>query len=87
MPLRSQGLRLSFRLRGKMSRVYQITEEDLEQVSSLDFSDLGRYYILVAGCIQFVEDEQQALLYQQTLEQAIEAFAEIDRWNDLGYLD
>ena len=41
--------------------VLQITEEDIDRSSRLERSDLGRYYILVSGCIHFVENEASGL--------------------------
>lgn len=38
-----------------MSHVYHITPDDLDRFETLETSDVGRPYILVAGCIHFVD--------------------------------
>lgn len=38
-----------------MSHVYHITPDDLGRFETLEPSDAGRPYILVAGCIHFVD--------------------------------
>ena len=38
-----------------MSRVYHIAPDDLDRFETLEPSDVGRPYILVAGCIHFVD--------------------------------
>lgn len=43
--------------------IYKVTEEDVGY-SGFELSDIGRYYFLVSGCIQFCEkpdDEVEAL--------------------------
>lgn len=44
-------------------RVYRITETDLDYWETLEPSDVGRFYILVNGCIQFVEEKDVIKLY------------------------
>lgn len=39
--------------------IYQITDDDLERFETLDPDDVGRLYIIVCDCIQFVESEEQ----------------------------
>ena len=38
-----------------MSHVYHITPDDLDRFETLEPSDVGRPYVLVAGCIHFVD--------------------------------
>jgi predicted GIY-YIG superfamily endonuclease len=38
-----------------VSHVYHITPDDLDRFETLEPSDVGRPYILVAGCIHFVD--------------------------------
>ena len=38
--------------------VYQITREDIARSSTLEDSDMGRYYIVFNGTIQFVTDKE-----------------------------
>jgi hypothetical protein len=38
-----------------MSHVYHITPDDLDRFETLESSDVGRPYVLVAGCIHFVD--------------------------------
>lgn len=40
---------------------YQIEEADLDHYETLEESDVGRWYILINGSIQFVEDRQTGL--------------------------
>jgi hypothetical protein len=38
-----------------MSHIYHITPDDLDRFETLEPSDVGRPYVLVAGCIHFVD--------------------------------
>lgn len=38
-------------------QVYQVTEADLARHETLEPSDVGRWYIVVNGAMQFVADE------------------------------
>lgn len=38
-----------------MSHVYHVTLDDLDHFETLEPSDVGRPYVLVAGCIHFVD--------------------------------
>ncbi len=38
-----------------MSHVYHITPDDMDRFETLEPSDVGRPYVLVAGCIHFVD--------------------------------
>ena len=42
----------------KVHGPYLFTEEDLERFESWDPSDVGRWYIIITRCIQFVESHQ-----------------------------
>ena len=44
-------------------RVYRVIETDLDYLETLEPSDVGRFYILVNGCIQFVEEKDVIKLY------------------------
>ncbi len=35
----------------------QLTQQDIEYSSTLEQSDIGRWYILINGCYQFVSDD------------------------------
>lgn len=51
-------------------RVYRVTEEDLDYWETLEPSDVGRFYILVNGCIQFVEEKDVIkLCYHVTMKE------------------
>lgn len=44
-----------------MTGPYQIEEADLDHYETLEENDVGRWYILINGSIQFVEDRQAGL--------------------------
>lgn len=49
--------------------VYEVSEEDIERSSTLEEDDLGRYYIVVQGCFQFVDfdPEEEDEFYDESL--------------------
>lgn len=50
-----RGMPDSYRIGGEDFRVYSVTPGDLDMFGTLEESDIGRLYILVSGCIQFVD--------------------------------
>ena len=40
----------------------QLTQQDIEYSSTLEQSDIGRWYILINGCYQFVSDNTPIIL-------------------------
>ena len=48
-------------------RVYRVTKADLNYWKTLEPSDIGRFYILVNGCIQFVKEEDVIAQYYHIL--------------------
>jgi hypothetical protein len=45
-----------------VSHVYHITPDDLDRFETLEPSDVGRPYVLVAGCIHFVDRSRTVYL-------------------------
>lgn len=43
-----------------ISGPYQVTEEDVSRSSTLETSDIGRWYLFLTGCYVFYDSEDDA---------------------------
>ena len=46
---------------------YQVTDEDLEYHETLDAIDVGKWYIIINGSMQFVADRKHGITIKEIL--------------------
>lgn len=51
------GIPSHYTIAGERFRLYTVTPEDLEYWGTLERGDVGKFYIVITGCLQFVDPE------------------------------
>ena len=54
---------------------YQVTQDDIDRSSTLDQSDLNRWYVLVSGTMQFVRSQEDGKTLVQQLRDDLRAIS------------